>query len=178
MGDPAAEGRDIRETFARMAMNDEETVALTAGGHTFGKCHGAASDQEFVGREPEGACMAQQGLGWKNSFGTGVGEDTISSGIEGAWTPNPTQWDNGYFDMLFGYEWELIKGPGGTSGGRQGMSPIPTWFPVPGMSRERSSAYDDGRHGSGMDPIYEPIHVDSTRTPTSSPMPSPVPGSS
>jgi catalase-peroxidase len=111
--DPLASGRDIRETFARMAMNDEETVALTAGGHTFGKCHGAASDAEFLDREPEGAALELQGLGWQNRFGTGKGNDTITSGIEGAWTPKPTQWDMGYFDMLFRYEWELVKGPGG-----------------------------------------------------------------
>jgi catalase-peroxidase len=96
-----------------MAMNDEETVALTAGGHTFGKCHGAASDAEYLGREPEGAPIEEQGLGWKGKFGTGKGSDAITSGIEGAWTPNPTQWDMGYFDMLFGYEWELVKSPAG-----------------------------------------------------------------
>jgi catalase-peroxidase len=111
--DPVASGRDIRETFARMAMNDEETVALTAGGHTFGKCHGAASDAEYLDREPEGAAMAEQGLGWKNRYGTGKGADTITSGIEGAWTPDPTKWDIGYFDMLFTYEWELVKSPAG-----------------------------------------------------------------
>ena len=111
--DPVAAGRDIRETFARMAMNDEETVALTAGGHTFGKAHGAAPETLYVGREPEGAPIEEQGLGWKNSFGTGKGADTITSGIEGAWTPNPTRWDMGYFDVLFGYEWEAVKGPGG-----------------------------------------------------------------
>jgi catalase-peroxidase len=111
--DPIASGRDIRETFARMAMNDEETVALTAGGHTFGKCHGAAPDGEYLDREPEGAAMAEQGLGWKNRYGTGKGGDTITSGIEGAWTPNPTKWDMGYFDVLFGYEWELVKSPAG-----------------------------------------------------------------
>jgi catalase-peroxidase len=111
--DPVAAGRDVRETFARMAMNDEETVALTAGGHTFGKCHGAAPDDKYVGREPEGASLAEQGLGWRNSYGTGKGDDTITSGIEGAWTPNPTKWDMGYFDMLFGYEWELVKSPAG-----------------------------------------------------------------
>ncbi len=111
--DPVASGRDVRETFARMAMNDEETVALTAGGHTFGKCHGAASDAKYLGREPEGAPLEEQGLGWKNSFGTGIGDDTITSGIEGAWTPNPTKWDMGYFDTLFGYEWELVKSPAG-----------------------------------------------------------------
>ena len=111
--EPLASGRDIRETFARMAMNDEETVALVAGGHTFGKCHGAAPADKHVGREPEGASLEEQGLGWKNSFGSGKGDDTITSGIEGAWTPNPTKWDNGYFDMLFGYDWELVKSPAG-----------------------------------------------------------------
>ena len=111
--DPLASARDIRETFARMAMNDEETVALTAGGHTFGKAHGASDPDEYVGAEPEGAPIEQMGLGWKNSFGSGVGRDTITSGIEGAWTANPTKWDNGYFDLLFGYEWELVKSPAG-----------------------------------------------------------------
>jgi catalase-peroxidase len=110
--DPIAAGRDIRETFARMAMNDEETVALTAGGHTFGKSHGAG-DVALVGPEPEAAGIEEQGLGWKSRFGSGRGSDTIGSGIEGAWTPNPTQWDMGYFDMLFGYEWELTKSPAG-----------------------------------------------------------------
>jgi len=111
--DPLAAARDIRETFARMAMNDEETVALIAGGHTFGKAHGAADASKFVGPEPEAAPLEQQGLGWKNSFGKGNAEDTITSGLEGAWTSTPTQWSSGYFDHLFGYDWELIKGPGG-----------------------------------------------------------------
>ena len=111
--DPLASARDIRETFARMAMNDEETVALTAGGHTFGKAHGASDPDKYVGAEPEGAPIEQMGFGWKNSFGSGVGRDTITSGIEGAWTANPTKWDNGYFDLLFGYEWELVKSPAG-----------------------------------------------------------------
>jgi catalase-peroxidase len=110
--DPVASGRDIRETFARMAMNDEETVALTAGGHTFGKTHGAG-DASHVGPEPEGAGLEEQGLGWISSYGSGKGRDTITSGIEGAWTPNPIQWDMGYFDVLFGYEWELTKSPAG-----------------------------------------------------------------
>jgi catalase-peroxidase len=110
--DPVASGKDVRETFARMAMNDEETVALVAGGHTFGKAHGAGPESH-VGREPEGACIEEQGLGWKNSFGSGKGADTITSGIEGAWKPNPTTWDNGYFDMLFGYDWELTQSPAG-----------------------------------------------------------------
>ena len=110
--DPVASGRDVRETFARMAMNDEETVALVAGGHTFGKAHGAG-DPAMVGPEPEGAPIEEQGLGWKNAFGSGKGVHTTTSGIEGAWKPNPTTWDNGYFDMLFGYEWELTKSPAG-----------------------------------------------------------------
>jgi len=110
--DPMASGRDIRETFARMAMNDEETVALTAGGHTFGKAHGAAPDSH-VGAEPDGAPLEQQQLGWKSDFGSGVGDDTISSGIEGPWTTNPTQWDNGYFGLLLKYEWELTHSPAG-----------------------------------------------------------------
>jgi catalase-peroxidase len=111
--DPLAAARDIRETFARMAMNDEETVALIAGGHTFGKAHGAADASKYVGPEPEGASIEEQGLGWKNSFGTGNGAATITSGLEGAWTKNPIRWDNNYFENLFGYEWELVKGPGG-----------------------------------------------------------------
>ena len=112
--DPVASGRDVRETFARMAMDDEETVALVAGGHTFGKAHGAG-DPKLVGPEPEGAPLEEMGLGWKNIFGTGKGVHTTTSGIEGAWKPNPTTWDNGYFDMLFGYEWELVKSPAGAS---------------------------------------------------------------
>ena len=110
--DPVAAARDIRETFKRMAMNDEETVALIAGGHTFGKTHGAG-DPELVGPAPEGATIAEQGLGWKNAFGDGVGKYTTTSGLEGAWTPNPIKWDNGYYDTLFGYEWELTKSPAG-----------------------------------------------------------------
>jgi len=110
--DPVASGRDVRETFARMAMNDEETVALVAGGHTFGKAHGAG-DPKLVGPEPEAAPLEEMGLGWKNGLRTGKGVDTTTSGIEGAWKPNPTKWDMGYFDMLFGYEWELVKSPAG-----------------------------------------------------------------
>ena len=110
--DPVASGRDVRETFARMAMNDEETVALVAGGHTFGKAHGAG-DPKLVGPEPEGAPVEQQGLGWSNAFGSGKGVHTTTSGIEGAWKPHPTRWDMGYFDVLFGYEWELTKSPAG-----------------------------------------------------------------
>tara|TARA_X000000950_G_scaffold87702_1_gene110484 strand:- start:9008 stop:11203 length:2196 start_codon:yes stop_codon:yes gene_type:complete len=112
--DPMASARDIRETFARMAMNDEETVALVAGGHTFGKTHGAG-DAGLVGAEPEGASIQEQGLGWHSDHGTGKGVDTITSGLEGAWTPDPIKWDNGYFDMLFGYEWKLTKSPAGAN---------------------------------------------------------------
>jgi catalase-peroxidase len=111
--DPVAAAVDIRETFARMAMNDEETVALIAGGHTFGKAHGAADPLKYVGPEPEGAGIEEQGLGWKNSFGSGKGVDTISSGLEGAWTTNPAKWDNNYLENLFKYEWELTKSPAG-----------------------------------------------------------------
>lgn len=111
--DPIASARDIRETFGRMAMNDEETVALIAGGHTFGKTHGAADPSKYVGKEPAGASIEEQGLGWKNTFGTGNAGDTITSGLEGAWTTTPTQWSNNYFENLFGYEWELSKSPAG-----------------------------------------------------------------
>ena len=155
--DPVASGRDIRETFARMAMNDEETVALTAGGHTFGKCHGAG-DAALVGPEPEGASIEEMGLGWKSRHGSGKGNDTISSGLEGAWTPNPTQWDMGYFDMLFGYEWELTKSPAGAW----------QWVPKDVADKDLApSAHDPSKRvptmmttadmAMRMDPIYEPI---------------------
>jgi catalase-peroxidase len=113
--DPVAAARDIRETFGRMAMDDEETVALIAGGHTFGKAHGAADPNKYVGREPEGADIEELGLGWKNSFGNGYGAHAITSGLEGAWTTNPVKWDNNYFDNLFGYDWELTKSPAGAN---------------------------------------------------------------
>jgi catalase-peroxidase len=156
--DPAAAARDIRETFLRMAMNDEETVALIAGGHTFGKAHGAASAAEYVGPEPEGAPIEQQGFGWKNSFGTGKGDDTITSGLEGAWTNNPVKWDNGFFDNLFNYEWELTKSPAGAY----------QWTPKDPAARNTvPDAHDPSkRHAPFMlttdlalkvDPIYEPI---------------------
>src|SRR5208337_3804435 len=111
--DPIAAIKDIRETFGRMAMNDEETVALIAGGHTFGKTHGAADPGKYVGREPAAAGIEEQNLGWKNTFGSGNADDTITSGLEGAWTTTPTKWSNNYFATLFGYEWELTKSPAG-----------------------------------------------------------------
>jgi catalase-peroxidase len=113
--DPIASARDIRETFARMAMNDEETVALIAGGHTFGKTHGAADPGKYVGAEPAGASIEEQGLGWKNTLGSGNGVNTITSGLEGAWTTTPTQWSNNYFENLFGFDWELTKSPAGAN---------------------------------------------------------------
>lgn len=155
--DPLASARDIRETFARMAMNDEETVALTAGGHTFGKCHGAG-DAALLGPEPEAAGIEEQGLGWKSRFGSGKGNDTISSGLEGAWTPNPTKWDTGYFDMLFGYEWELTKSPAGAW----------QWAPKNVAEKDLApSAHDPSKRvptmmttadmAMRMDPVYEKI---------------------
>lgn len=155
--DPAASARDIRETFARMAMNDEETVALVAGGHTFGKCHGAG-DAGLVGAEPEGASIQEQGLGWRSDFESGKGVHAITSGLEGAWTPNPIKWDNGYFDMLFGYEWELTKSPAGAN----------QWTPTDASASSLvPDAHDpDRRHAPMMattdialrtDPAYEEI---------------------
>lgn len=155
--DPVKSGVDIRETFARMGMNDEETVALVAGGHTFGKCHGAG-DPELVGREPEGAPLEEQGLGWKNALGTGKGGDTTTSGIEGAWTPTPTQWDNSYFDTIFGYEWELVKSPAGAN----------QWLAKDVKDEDMvPDAHDPSKKNRPMmttadlamrfDPIYEPI---------------------
>ena len=156
--DPVASARDIRETFARMSMNDEETVALIAGGHTFGKAHGAADPGQHVGPEPEGCSIEEQGLGWKNKFGTGMGAHTITSGLEGAWTTNPTKWDNGFFDVLFGYEWELTKSPAGAH----------QWTPKnPGAAGTVPDAHDPSRRHAPMmattdialkmDPIYAPI---------------------
>jgi catalase-peroxidase len=156
--DPVASGRDVPETFSRMAMNDEETVALTAGGHTFGKCHGAADPGKYVGPEPEGASIEEQGLGWKNSFGSGKGVHTISSGLEGAWTPNPVKWDNGYFDTLFGYEWELTRSPAGAQ----------QWVAKNVADKDKApDAHDPSKRHAPimttadmsmrMDPIYEPI---------------------
>jgi len=156
--DPVASGRDVRETFARMAMNDEETVALTAGGHTFGKCHGAASDADYLGREPEGAGLEEQGLGWKNRFGSGKGDDTITSGLEGAWTPNPTRWDTGYFDMLFGYEWELVKSPAGAW--QWQAKDVAEEDMVPDAhnpSKKRPPIMTTADMSLRMDPVYEKI---------------------
>ena len=156
--DPIASARDIRETFARMAMDDEETVALVAGGHTFGKCHGAADPEQYVGAEPEGAGIEEQGFGWINSFGGGKGVHTITSGLEGAWTPTPIQWDNSYFDTLFGHEWELTKSPAGAQ----------QWAPKGGASAGTvPDAHDPSKRHAPMmstadlalrmDPAYEKI---------------------
>ena len=138
---PMASARDIRETFARMAMNDEETVALIAGGHTFGKTHGAADPNEYVGPEPEGAPLDEQGLGWRNSYGSGKGRDAITSGIEVTWTPTPTTWDNTFFETLFGYEWELTKSPAGAN----------QWQP---------------KDGAGANTVPDPEDLSLTRPPT------------
>ena len=156
--DPIASARDIRETFARMAMNDEETVALIAGGHTFGKTHGAADPNMYVGKEPAGAGIEEQGLGWKNTFGSGNGVNTITSGLEGAWTTTPTQWSNNYFENLFGYEWELTKSPAGAH----------QWKPKAGAGADTvPDAHDPAkRHAPTMlttdialrvDPAYEKV---------------------
>ena len=158
--DPLASAQDIRETFARMAMNDEETVALVAGGHTFGKCHGAG-DASLVGADPEGSDIAAQGIGWASTHGTGIGDDTITSGIEGSWTPTPTKWDMTYFDMLFGYEWELAKSPAGAH----------QWQPVNVREEDMApKAHDPSRKqitimttadmALRMDPSYEKISRD------------------
>jgi catalase-peroxidase len=156
--DPVAAARDIRETFARMAMNDEETVALIAGGHTFGKTHGAADAAQYVGREPEGAPIEEQGLGWKNTFGSGAGDDAITSGLEVIWSTNPTRWDNGFFENLFGYDWELTKSPAGAH----------QWRPTDRAADDTvPDAHDPSKRHAPMmlttdlslrfDPIYEPI---------------------
>ena len=156
--DPLAAARDIRETFRRMAMNDEETVALIAGGHTFGKTHGAADADQYVGPAPEGASLEEQGLGWKNSFGSGKAGDTITSGLDGAWTTEPAKWDNNYFDNLFGYEWEQVKSPAGAT----------QWTPTDASARGTvPDAHDPSKKHAPimlttdlslrMDPIYAPI---------------------
>ena len=156
--DPLAAAIDIRETFGRMAMNDEETVALIAGGHTFGKAHGAADADKYVGPEPEGASLEEQGLGWKNSFGSGKAGDTISSGLEGAWTTEPAKWDNNFFDNLFGYEWEQVKSPAGAT----------QWTPTDASAAGTvPDAHDPSKKHAPMmfttdlalkmDPIYAPI---------------------
>jgi catalase-peroxidase len=156
--DPLAAASHIRETFGRMAMNDEETVALIAGGHTFGKAHGAANAAEYCGPEPEAASIEEQGLGWTNKFGTGKGADAITSGLEGAWTSNPIKWDNGYFNNLFGYEWELTKSPAGAY----------QWTPKDKSARDIvPDAHDPSKKHAPMmfttdlalrlDPIYAPI---------------------
>jgi catalase-peroxidase len=156
--DPVASGRDIRETFGRMAMNDEETVALVAGGHTFGKAHGAGDAGKYFGREPEGAGIDEQGLGWRNTHGSGSGIHTITSGIEGAWKPNPTKWDMGYFDMLFGYEWELVKGPGGANQWlAKDVKPEHMIPDAHDPSKKHRPMMTTADLALRFDPIYEPI---------------------
>ena len=156
--DPVASGRDIRETFGRMAMNDEETVALVAGGHAFGKAHGAADPGKYVGREPEGASLEEQGFGWKNSFGTGKGDDTITSGIEGAWTETPTTWDNNYLEVLFRYDWELTTSPAGahqwTPKNAEAAGTVPD---AHDPSKSHAPMMTTADMALRMDPIYEPI---------------------
>jgi len=155
--DPVASGRDVRETFARMAMNDEETVALVAGGHTFGKAHGAG-DAALVGAAPEGAPIEEQGQGWINKFGTGKGVHTTTSGIEGAWKPNPTTWDNGYFDTLFGYEWELVKSPAGAHQWRAKDVRDEDMIPdAHDPSKKHAPMMTTADLSLRFDPIYEPI---------------------
>ncbi len=155
--DPIGSARDIRETFARMAMNDEETVALVAGGHTFGKAHGAG-DTAHVGREPEGAAIEEQGLGWKNSLGNGTGVYAITSGIEGAWTPNPIRWDNGYFETLLGYEWELTKSPAGAHQWKPKDPAAATAVPdAHDPTRRHAPMMTTADMAMRMDPAYEAI---------------------
>ncbi len=156
--DPVASARDIRETFARMAMNDEETVALVAGGHTFGKCHGAADPGKYVGPVPEGADIAAQGFGWQSTFGRGNGVDTISSGIEGAWTTNPVRWDNDYFDILFKYEWVLTKSPAGAQQWTpKDVSAAGTVPDAHDPSKRHAPMMTTADLGLRMDPAYEKI---------------------
>ncbi|HEU5005508.1 MAG TPA: catalase/peroxidase HPI, partial [Jatrophihabitantaceae bacterium] len=156
--DPLRAAKDIRETFRRMAMNDEETLALIAGGHTFGKTHGAAPAADYVGPEPEGAPLEEQGLGWRNTYGTGKGADQITSGLEVTWTPTPTKWDNSFFETLFGYEWELVKSPAGAwqyqakDGAGAGTVPAPN---EGGPGRPPTMLVTDV--ALRVDPIYEPI---------------------
>jgi catalase-peroxidase len=156
--DPLAAAKDVRETFARMAMNDEETAALIVGGHTFGKTHGAAEATKYVGPEPEAAPLEQQGLGWRNSFGTGKGDDAITSGLEGPWTNNPTQWDNGFLDNLYGYEWQLTKSPAGahqwvpTDPAAEGAVPDPH-----DAAKRRTPVMLTTDLALRVDPIYGPI---------------------
>ena len=155
--DPVASGRDVRETFARMVMNDEETVALVAGGHTFGKCHGAGP-ASHVGPEPEGAGLEEQGLGWKSSFGRGKGGDTISSGIEGAWKPNPTKWDMGYLKVLFKYEWELVKSPAGANQWlAQNVAEEDMVVDAHDPAKKHRPMMTTADLSLRFDPIYEPI---------------------
>ncbi|MDU0459995.1 MAG: catalase/peroxidase HPI [Geobacteraceae bacterium] len=163
--DPVASGRDVRETFARMAMNDEETVALIAGGHTFGKCHGAGP-ASHVGPEPEAAPIEEQGLGWKSSFGSGKGGDTISSGIEGAWKPNPTRWDMGYLKVMFKYEWELVKSPAGANQWlARDVAEEDMVVDAHDPTKKRRPMMTTADLSLRFDPVYEPIARDYLQNP-------------
>jgi len=156
--DPLGSARDIRETFARMAMDDEETVALTAGGHTFGKAHGAADPGKHCGPEPEGGSIEDQGFGWTNTFGSGAGGDAITSGIEGAWTPNPIRWDNGYFETLFGHEWELSKSPAGAHQWKPKDAAAATLVPdAHDPNKRHAPMMTTADMAMRMDPVYEKI---------------------
>ncbi len=163
--DPLGSARDVRETFARMAMNDEETVALTAGGHTFGKSHGAADPGKYVGAEPEGAGIEEQGLGWKNSFGSGKGAHAITSGIEGPWTPTPTTWDNSYFETLFGNEWELTKSPAGAHQWRSRNPDAATAPDAHDPTKRQATTMTTADMAMRMDPVYEKISRDFMANP-------------
>ncbi len=174
--DPLGSAHDIRETFGRMAMNDEETVALIAGGHTFGKTHGAG-DPSFVGAEPEGAVIEDQGLGWKSTHGTGHGADAITAGLEVTWTQTPTKWSNHYFDNLFKFEWELATSPAGAKQwqAKNATADIPD---AHDPTKKRLPTMLTSDLALSMDPPTRRSPGGSTRTPTSSPTPSPAPGSS
>ncbi|SDN68022.1 catalase/peroxidase HPI [Pseudomonas jinjuensis] len=166
--DPLGSAQDVRETFARMAMNDEETVALTAGGHTFGKCHGAG-DPSLVGREPEGADVEDMGLGWKNAFASGKGTDATTSGLEGAWTPTPTKWDMSYFETLFRYDWELTKSPAGANQwkpkGTTGDGTVPDAQEPNNPAKRHAPMMTTADMGMRMDPVYEKISRDYLANP-------------
>ena len=176
--DPVLSGKDVRDTFARMAMNDYETVALVAGGHTFGKCHGVG-DAANVGPEPEAAPLEEMGLGWKSGFKSGKGGDTISSGIEGAWKPNPVKWDMGYLTVLFKYEWELVKSPAGANQWlAKDVDEADMIVDAHNPKKKHRPMMTTADLSLRYDKTYEPIARHSWKILKSSPMPLPGPGSS